>query len=130
MCNLSSIALLALLLPLAGKAQQTSQPASVNDGLSCFENLAAPEYPRAALDAHVDGSVWTWTTVSSQGAIEKVETDCFRMEPGTQDADAAGGKSDSRGEGQARVRGEEGKGRFPLRSARRSCAKPSGNDAY
>lgn len=75
MRNVSSILILALLTPLAGRAQQTSQPASGNDGLTCFENLAAPEYPRAALDAHVNGSVWTWTTVSPQGSIDKVETE-------------------------------------------------------
>lgn len=75
MRNVSSFALLALLIPLAGRAQQTSQPASGSDGLTCFENLAAPEYPRAALDAHVDGSVWTWTTISPQGSIDKVETE-------------------------------------------------------
>lgn len=75
MRNVWSIALLALLIPLGGRAQQTSQPASGSDGLICFENLAAPEYPRAALDAHVDGSVWTWTTVSPQGSIDKVETE-------------------------------------------------------
>jgi hypothetical protein len=71
----SSITLLTLLIPIAGTAQQTSQPASANDGLTCFENLAAPDYPRAALDAHVDGSVWTWTTVSPLGSIDKVETE-------------------------------------------------------
>jgi hypothetical protein len=44
------------------------------EGLGCFENLAAPEYPQAALQAHVDGSIWTTTHVNSQGGIEKIET--------------------------------------------------------
>jgi hypothetical protein len=52
------------------KAQQNSGP----EGLACFENLSAPEYSQKALQAHVDGSVWTWTHVSPQGTIEKIDT--------------------------------------------------------
>lgn len=35
---------------------------------------AAPEYPPAALQAHVDGSVWTWIQVSPQGSPGKIDT--------------------------------------------------------
>lgn len=62
----------------AQQKQQASSPAvpppATNDGLACFENLSTPEYPKAALDAHVDGSVWTWTEANSQGAPDKVDT--------------------------------------------------------
>ena len=54
---------------MLGNAQQTS-----SDGLACFENLGTPDYPKTALQAHVDGSVWTTTHVTPQGVVEKVET--------------------------------------------------------
>src|SRR5690349_2926402 len=59
----------ALVLPMFCHAQQASP-----DGLACFENLATPEFPQAALQAHVDGSVWTTTHVSPQGTVDKIET--------------------------------------------------------
>jgi len=68
MRTLLSIASSILLIPAYTKAQQ-----SPSEGISCFENLAAPEYPKAALQAHVDGSVWTTTQVSPQGSIEKID---------------------------------------------------------
>jgi hypothetical protein len=72
------IAIAALLTSVNARAQAgsetTSQPASGPDGLACFENLAVPEFPKDALLAHVDGSVWTWTQVNPQGAIDKIET--------------------------------------------------------
>jgi hypothetical protein len=60
----------ALLTSPNGRADQTSD----TDGLACFENLAAPEYPREALQTHVEGSVWTWTHVNAQGVPEKIDT--------------------------------------------------------
>ena len=51
-----------------------AQTTSSTEGLACFENLAAPEYPKSALQAHVDGSVWTTTHVSPQGTVDKIET--------------------------------------------------------
>jgi len=56
----------SLFVPVFG---QTS-----SEGLSCFENLTAPEFPLSALQAHVDGTVWTTTYVSPQGTIDKIET--------------------------------------------------------
>jgi len=62
------IAVAALLTSSNAGAQQESQPTSQKtigtEGLGCFENLAAPEYPKSALRAQVDGSVWTWTQVN------------------------------------------------------------------
>ncbi len=69
---------MAALLPEAGlKAQQTP----VTDGLSCFAHLVTPEYPKAALQAHVDGSVWAWIQVNAQGVSEKIDTQVVSMWP-------------------------------------------------
>jgi len=69
------VASVTLLSARVGNAQSTSSAsATPGEGLACFENLAAPEYPRNALQAHVDGSVWTTTHVSPQGTVEKIET--------------------------------------------------------
>ena len=54
-------------------AQQASATGSNMDGLNCFENLGTPEFPKTALQSRIDGSVWTWTKVNDQGAIEKIE---------------------------------------------------------
>jgi hypothetical protein len=64
----------ALLASPMVRAQQSSKPDSNSDGLGCFENLTAPEFPQAALRQHVDGSVWTWTHVNAQGMPEKIDT--------------------------------------------------------
>lgn len=82
---LALVAFAALMSPIFGKAQQpingkVQQPANGKaqqksaEGLACFENLAAPEFPAAALKAHVDGTVWTTTQVSPQGTIDKIQT--------------------------------------------------------
>lgn len=65
------IAAAALLTSFNVRAQQ---PSNTTDGLACFENLAAPEFPQTALREHVDGSVWTWTHVNAQGVPEKIDT--------------------------------------------------------
>jgi len=44
------------------------------DGLACFENLQAPEYPTAALHDHIDGSAWTYVHANAQGVPEKIDT--------------------------------------------------------
>jgi hypothetical protein len=59
----------SLLIAFSATAQ-----AAAGGGLSCFENLTAPEFPQAALQAHIDGSVWTTTHVNAQGTIEKIDT--------------------------------------------------------
>ena len=58
----------AFLIPAYANAQSSSE------GLACFENLATPEFPAAALQAHVDGSVWTTTHVGPQGTVDKIDT--------------------------------------------------------
>ncbi len=66
----------SLLLSPLGKAQQkaSSSPTATPSGLECVDKLETPEFPKAALDAHVDGSVWTWTQVTPQGTADKVDT--------------------------------------------------------
>jgi hypothetical protein len=49
-------------------------PAPPPAGLECFDNLPTPEFPRAALQAKVDGSVWETVQVDAQGAIGKIDT--------------------------------------------------------
>ncbi len=66
------IAMASLLTSKYAEAQQP--PAPSNDGLACFDNLAVPEFPRTALQAHVDGSVWAYVKVSPQGTVDKVDT--------------------------------------------------------
>jgi hypothetical protein len=43
-------------------------------GLECFDNLPTPEYPKAALQAKVDGTVWINVEVGAQGAAGKTTT--------------------------------------------------------
>jgi len=59
----------------AAPVAATPAVAAPDPGLACFENLAPPEFPKSALQAHIDGSVWTWTQVSPQGTPEKVKTE-------------------------------------------------------
>jgi len=69
MLNVLLITLGALLAPASVTTQQPDQ------GLACFENLQAPDYPAAALHGHIDGSVWTNTHVSPQGTINNIDVD-------------------------------------------------------
>ena len=64
-------------LPFAWAQQQAAagqKPAMASPGLECFERLQAPEYPKAALEQHVDGSAWTWVQVTPGGGVGKVDT--------------------------------------------------------
>jgi outer membrane biosynthesis protein TonB len=62
--------------PNNAQAQNNAQTQQTSpEGLACFENLSAPEFPKAALQAHVDGSVWMTTHVSPQGTVDKVDTE-------------------------------------------------------
>jgi len=65
---------IAVLLISAHASAQQPPAANGTEGLACFENLTAPEYPKAALESHVDGSVWTWTQSNAQGVPDKVDT--------------------------------------------------------
>jgi hypothetical protein len=43
-------------------------------GLECFDNLPTPEFPKAALQAKVDGSVWENIQVDAQGGVGSIDT--------------------------------------------------------
>src|SRR5690242_11169919 len=62
----------AAVVLIAGSALTAETQA--HEGLGCFENLQAPDYPTAALQDHVDGSVWTYTHANPQGVPEKIDT--------------------------------------------------------
>jgi hypothetical protein len=64
--------LAAAALLIAGSAWAAEPKAQ--EGLACFENLQAPEYPTTALQDHIDGSVWTYVHANSQGLPEKIDT--------------------------------------------------------
>jgi hypothetical protein len=70
----SAFTAFSVLLTTTGARAQSASPPAPADGLACFENLPAPAYPPAALQAHVDGSVWTWIQVSPQGSPGKIDT--------------------------------------------------------
>ncbi len=42
-------------------------------GLECFESLPMPEFPKAALEAKVDGTVWLDIMVGPGGSIGKID---------------------------------------------------------
>lgn len=85
---LAAIAAGFLLMSPIGRAQQntstkaptktssaTTQPATPPPaGMECIDQLVMPEYTQSALQAHVDGSVWTWVQVTPQGMADKIST--------------------------------------------------------
>jgi hypothetical protein len=46
----------------------------VNPGFECFESAQTPEFPQAALRAHIDATVWATVQVTPQLTADKVET--------------------------------------------------------
>jgi hypothetical protein len=70
------IAFAAFLSSTMGRAEDNTADVQKagTDGIACFVNLMTPEYPKAALAAHVDGSIWTWTEVGADGRPGKIET--------------------------------------------------------
>jgi len=65
-----------IVAPVAVTQQSKPAPPSTPapSGLECVDKLETPDFPRAALQAHVDGSVWTWMQVTSQGTADKITT--------------------------------------------------------
>jgi hypothetical protein len=55
------------------KGPPAPPPAPPPAGLECFDNLPTPEFPRAALQARVDGTVWVKVEVGAEGATSKIE---------------------------------------------------------
>jgi len=59
---------------LTGGQLAAAQEASSTDlGFGCFDNLSAPEFPKAALAGNIDGTVYAVVHVSPSGTVEKIE---------------------------------------------------------
>lgn len=50
-------------------------PPPPKPGFECFESIATPEFPRAALMQHVDGTVWVTLDVTQQGMPTNIKTE-------------------------------------------------------
>lgn len=82
MRTLLVIATTSLLIPLCAVSQQKKAPTQpqaqttkeIPSGYECIDQLQTPEFPKAALEKHIDGSVWTWSEISPQGTVEKIDT--------------------------------------------------------
>jgi outer membrane biosynthesis protein TonB len=74
--TLSTLLIFGSLIAAAQKSDSSAQKAdsSAPDGLQCFDKLTPPEFPTAALQQHVDGSVWTYVNVGPQGSVDKIDT--------------------------------------------------------
>jgi hypothetical protein len=58
-----------------GRGQQAAPPpAPADPGFECFEHVETPEFPRSALQAHIDGTVYVRVQVTPQGAADKIDT--------------------------------------------------------
>jgi len=57
-----------------GRGQQPAPPpAPPEPGFECFDHVETPEFPRAALQAHVDGTVYIWAKLTAQGTLDKID---------------------------------------------------------
>ena len=65
---------IAMLSTIPAGAAEPPKTDAAPEGLDCFANLTAPEFPMDALRARVDGDAWVNIQVNSGGAIDKVET--------------------------------------------------------
>lgn len=50
-------------------------PPPPKPGFECFESVATPEFPRAALMQHIDGTVWVTLDVTQQGMANNIKTE-------------------------------------------------------
>ncbi|MBV8847063.1 MAG: hypothetical protein JO307_30005 [Bryobacterales bacterium] len=61
-----------------GKGGDKGAPAAPAEpppaGLECFDNLPIPDYPRAALQGKITGSVWETMEVGQGGTLGKLDT--------------------------------------------------------
>jgi hypothetical protein len=55
-----------------GAAAPPAPPA--NPGFECFANVETPEFPLAALQARVDGTLWLSIHLTPQAGIDKIDT--------------------------------------------------------
>jgi hypothetical protein len=57
-----------------GRGGPVEPPPPPKPGFECFDRAEAPEFPRAALQQHVDGTVWVTLDVTAQGTPDKIRT--------------------------------------------------------
>lgn len=57
-----------------GRGPAAEPPPPVNPGFECFQSVETPEFPQAALQSHIDATVWVTLQVTPQGAADKIET--------------------------------------------------------
>jgi hypothetical protein len=57
-----------------GRGGGPAEPVVTYMGLSCFETLTAPEFPKAAIQSRIDGAVYTYIQITDQGTIGKYES--------------------------------------------------------
>ncbi len=58
-----------------GRGQQAaSPPPQANPGFECFDRVETPEFPAAALQAHVDGTAWLSIHLTPQETVDKIDT--------------------------------------------------------
>src|SRR5579871_2354871 len=50
-------------------------PPPPKPGFECFDQVEAPEFPQAALQQHVDGTVWVTLDVTAQGTPDKIHSE-------------------------------------------------------
>jgi hypothetical protein len=57
-----------------GRGPAAEPPAPPKPGFECFQSVEVPEFPKAALRAHIDATVWITLQVTPQGTADKIET--------------------------------------------------------
>lgn len=50
-------------------------PPPPKPGFECFDQVQTPEFPRAALEQHVDGTVWVTLDVTAQATPNNIKTE-------------------------------------------------------
>jgi hypothetical protein len=55
-----------------GAAAPPAPPA--NPGFECFANVETPDFPLAALQARVDGTLWLSIHLNAQAGVDKIDT--------------------------------------------------------
>ena len=50
-------------------------PPPPKPGFECFDHAETPEFPSAALQQHVDGTVWVTLDVTAQGTPDKIHSE-------------------------------------------------------
>jgi Gram-negative bacterial TonB protein C-terminal len=57
-----------------GRGGPVEPPPPPNPGFECFQSVETPEFPQAALQAHIDATAWVTLQVTPQGTADKIET--------------------------------------------------------